>query len=314
EEAALKTLEKYKRDIAFMEENIGRISDLIERLRDSSTPLQDRKKEAEKEGFAFNDKYIISMSDKDIAIDITKPVRYQMDQIYSKIKAVNLQIRRKQNKVQLIKAKVEKEDRWYSKYLWFFTSNGILGILGKNNEQNISIVKRYAKAGDIVLHADIFGSPFCVLKKEKDKEIKKEDILEGAVMTASYSSAWKAGASNIDVYYVDAQQVTSSPPSGEYLTKGSFYISGKRNYLNKVELKVYLNISINGDAVKISVSPAEGSDIYFLLKPGRKRRKDAISYIKKEIAEKRGYDIPSDAIDALLPSGDVEIAGKSGNI
>lgn len=307
EEAISKAVDQYKENVRFLEENFDKISGIIKIARDSSTSLDKRKDEIKRLGFAFSGKYITSEANKGVTIDITQPLRYQLGKIYSKIKSANSQIKRRENKTQLIKAKIKKEDKWYSKYIWFFTLSGILGILGKNNDQNVSIVKKYAEPGDIVLHADIFGSPFCVLKREKNKEITEEDIKEAAGMTASYSSAWKANASNIDVYYVDSSQVTSSPPAGEYLTKGSFYISGKRNYLNKVELHVYLNISIEEGEIKLSVSPAKKSETYFLFKPGNSPRKAAISFVRKEIAEKTGYDIPADEIDKMLPSGGLEV-------
>ncbi|MGC8682242.1 MAG: NFACT RNA binding domain-containing protein [Candidatus Acidifodinimicrobium sp.] len=307
EEEISKAIEQYKQNVKFIEENFDKISKMISTARDSSVPIDRRKGEIEKLGFTFDKKYLISEPNKDIIIDITQPLRYQLEKIYNKIKAANSQIKRKENKTQLIKAKIKKEDKWYSKYIWFFTSGGILGILGKNNDQNVSIVRKYSAQGDIVLHADIFGSPFCVLKREDKKDITEEDIKEGANMTASYSSAWKANASNIDVYYVDPSQVTLSPPPGEYLTKGSFYISGKRNYLNKVELKVYFNVHLDKDGVELNVSPTNKSEIYFLLKPGNTSRKAAISLIRKQIAEKTGYDIPADEIDKRLPSGGLEI-------
>ena len=167
------------------------------------------------------------------------------------------------------KARIKKKE-WYERYHWIITRNGFLVIGGKNIDQNESIVRKYLEENDIFMHADIHGAPVVVIKTS-GKEPSDEDILEAAVIAACYSKAWKSGAGYVDVYWVKGAQVSKSPPSGEYLPKGSFMVYGKRNYV-RVQLILGVGIEIVENTPKVIVGKperiAEKTRYYAILVPG----------------------------------------------
>ncbi|HLC64761.1 MAG TPA: NFACT RNA binding domain-containing protein [Candidatus Nanoarchaeia archaeon] len=143
------------------------------------------------------------------------------------------------------KAAIKRE--WYEKFRWFFTSEGFLVIMGRDATTNEIIIKKHTNPDDLVLHTDMAGSPFAVIKSE-GKKIGPASIEETAQATASYSRAWKLGLSTLDVFYVNPEQVTKKARPGEYLQKGAFMIYGKTNYLHPT-LKLAVGIDENGRLV-----------------------------------------------------------------
>ncbi|UCH01503.1 MAG: NFACT family protein, partial [Candidatus Bathyarchaeota archaeon] len=130
---------------------------------------------------------------------------------------------------------------WYEKFHWFSSSDGYLVLGGRDAVTNEILLKKYTDSNDVVLHTDIPGSPFGVIKT-KGSQPSENVIKEAAQMVASYSKAWRMGVSTIDVYWIKPEQVSKTPPSGEYLPRGSFMIHGSRNYLKKVPLKLAVGI------------------------------------------------------------------------
>lgn len=139
------------------------------------------------------------------------------------------------------KAKLKRRE-WYEKYHWLITSNGFLVIGGRNIDQNESIVRKLLEPNDIFMHADIHGAPVVVIKTN-GRTPTHRDLEEAAVIAGCYSKAWKQGLGYVEVYWVKGEQVSKSPPSGEYLPKGSFMVYGKRNYI-RVELQLAIGVEI----------------------------------------------------------------------
>lgn len=182
------------------------------------------------------------------------------------------------NKKQLIEKKTEigiKPRLWYERFHWMITSEGFLVIAGRDADQNELIVKKYMEHHDIFLHADIHGAPATVIKTHNRMPSQKS-IEEAAVIAACYSKAWNEGFGAIDVFWVHASQVSKTPPSGEYLSKGAFMIYGKKNYV-KTKLELAIGIEENCDPVyglyqRIIVGPEElvanKSIVYAVIVPG----------------------------------------------
>lgn len=133
---------------------------------------------------------------------------------------------------------IEKRDRqWYEKFHWFKSSDDFLVLAGKNLRSNEMLVKRYMEKDDLFLHAEIHGAAAVVIKSE-GKKIPQSTIDEAAVFSVSYSRAWKDLVSTADTYWVSSDQVSFSPPSGEYLAKGSFIIEGEKHEIRNVPLEI----------------------------------------------------------------------------
>ena len=148
--------------------------------------------------------------------------------------------------------KMEEKAEWYHQFRWFFTSDGFLVIGGKNAEQNESIFKKHLEDKDWAFHADIPGGSLVVIKaeslpgythpgRESGKEIPAEAKKEAAEFAGAFSRAWERGIGLVDVYGVRAEQVSKKPPSGTFLPKGAFSISGEREW-HKVEVRLGIGV------------------------------------------------------------------------
>lgn len=200
----------------------------------------------------------------------------------------------KEKTVQMVQNKEKKE--WYEQYHWFLTSENILAVGGKNAGQNEELVKRKFFENDLFFHADIKGASVVILKEGKSAGEKSKE--ETAQFAACYSTAWKAGYSIVDVYYVTKDQVSKSPPPGEYLEKGSFFISGKKNYFRSIPLRLFIGITKEGKL--LCVPEKYGEEVfktYYLIEPGK--------YSKEIAAEKisRQLNADKEEVGKLIPTG-----------
>lgn len=119
---------------------------------------------------------------------------------------------------------------WFEKFLWFISSENYLIIAGRDQQQNEMIVKRYLRAGDIYVHADLHGATSCVIKNPSGEPIPPRTLTEAGTMAVCYSAAWDAKVIT-SAWWVHHNQVSKTAPTGEYLTTGSFMIRGKKNFL-----------------------------------------------------------------------------------
>ena len=298
-------LKEYEEDIEFINSNYERIENAIKILKSSDKDISEREKELDSIGFIIKGKDIIPKERQKINIDITQSLNYNLSSLYQKAKRLkNIDTEAITSRTKMIKRiKVKVENQWYSKFRHFITSSGSLTIIGKDVNQNESLIEKHVEKNDLIGHADVFGSPFGVIKHDENIDINRKDLEEAAVMIASYSSAWRAGAANLDVYFVKPEQVTKTPPSGEYLKKGAFYIDGKRDYVKNAQLGIYLSVEIKEDLADLKVTPYEPNITFFLIKPGNKKRDEVIRKINRALSQKYSIQINEDYIDRLLPQG-----------
>lgn len=119
---------------------------------------------------------------------------------------------------------------WFEKFLWFVSSENYLIIAGRDQQQNEMIVKRYLRAGDVYIHADLHGATSCVIKNPYGEPVPPRTLTEAGTMSVCYSAAWDAKVVT-SAWWVHHHQVSKTAPTGEYLTTGSFMIRGKKNFL-----------------------------------------------------------------------------------
>ncbi|XP_052008996.1 ribosome quality control complex subunit NEMF-like isoform X2 [Xyrauchen texanus] len=119
---------------------------------------------------------------------------------------------------------------WFEKFLWFISSENYLLIAGRDQQQNELIVKRYLRAGDVYVHADLHGATSCVIKNPSGEAVPPRTLTEAGTMAVCYSAAWDAKVIT-SAWWVHHNQVSKTAPTGEYLTTGSFMIRGKKNFL-----------------------------------------------------------------------------------
>ena len=205
------------------------------------------------------------------------------------------------------KKRVKKNLKWYEKLRWFLSSDGHLVIGGRDANSNESVVKKYLEPNDIYLHADIHGASSTAIKLNGD-ELNDDLLKESGEFAASFSSAWSMGFTSQDVFWVNPDQVTKTPESGEFLAKGSFVIRGHRNYIRGARVKLAIGI-VDYEGKRIMAGPIEAlekyCDNYVVIKPGF-TKKEAIA---KKIIHKINEDdlLTLDDIIRILPSGKCDI-------
>lgn len=209
--------------------------------------------------------------------------------------------------------KKRREKKWFEKFRWFKSSEGFLVLLGKDSSGNEALIKRYTSDDDVVLHAEIHGAPFVVVKTG-GKTPGEATLKEAAVAAVSYSKAWSLGLGSADVYWVSPRQLTKKPPPGQYLRKGMFMVYGPRNYLRGVEPRLRVGLVEEGGEIKVVCGPPTAIEKESLvsveLAPGELKSSELAKLIVKKLFERAPQKIKDGIkrlnlteIQNLIPSG-----------
>ena len=213
---------------------------------------------------------------------------------------------------------MRSSEGWYEEFRWFHTSDDFLVIGGRNADQNEAIVSKYLDRGDRFFHTQARGGPATVLKATGPSEPTREvdvparSLEEAAQVAVSYSSVWDDGAFAGDVYMVDADQVSKTPESGEYLEKGGFAIRGDRTYFDDTPVGVAVGITCEPETRVIggppdAIEPRAATSV--ALEPGKYAQNDAAKRVYREFRDRfadqsfvRKVASP-DLIQEFLPAG-----------
>ncbi|MBS7654070.1 NFACT family protein [Candidatus Bathyarchaeota archaeon] len=214
---------------------------------------------------------------------------------------------------------VRRRREWYEKFRWFFSSENFLVLGGRDAATNEILIKRYMEPHDLIFHADIPGSPFVLIKTQG--KTPEKTIEEAAQFTASYSRAWKEGLRALDVYWVKPEQVSKTPPSGEYLPRGSFMIYGTKNYVRNVTLEIAIGLKRENGAFRVIGGPLEAiskqTDLFVKVVPGSEPTGKLAKSIIKALAEMSPPEerteilkIPLEEVHAFIPLGQGSISSS----
>ncbi|KAI5740626.1 hypothetical protein M8J76_005661 [Diaphorina citri] len=140
---------------------------------------------------------------------------------------------------------------WFEKFYWFISSENYLVIGGRDMQQNEMIVKRYLRANDVYVHADITGASSVVVKNPTSDPIPPKTLTEAGIMAVCYSVAWDAKVVT-NAWWVKADQVSKTAPTGEFLTTGSFMIRGKKNFFPPCQLAMGISFLFKLEESSIS--------------------------------------------------------------
>jgi predicted ribosome quality control (RQC) complex YloA/Tae2 family protein len=184
-------------------------------------------------------------------------------------------------------------NKWYHAYHWWYTKNNFLVVGGRNADENEKLVKTYLKDTDYYFHSDLPGCGSFILFPE-DRTPEPVDLIDTMNGVISLSQQWKMGCGG-DGYWVFGNQVSKTPPSGEYITKGSFIINGVRNYMKVDTLQLGYALT---DTCELMLAPynvisrSKKTVIKLLPKPEAKKanQKKIVSLIREAFNVK---DIPS---------------------
>jgi len=202
--------------------------------------------------------------------------------------------------------------KWYHRFRWFYTSDGILVLGGKDASQNEELVKKYMEGGDRFVHADVHRASVVMVKGTTTC------MDEVARFAASFSGAWRSGHATADVYAAAPPQVSKTPESGEYVSRGSFIIRGEREYFRDVPLACAIGFQREPELAVIGGPPsavAKKTDIFVVLKPGTFEPNDTARKVLRTLREKVGEEeaqslkaiLNTDRIASFIPPGGSDI-------
>jgi predicted ribosome quality control (RQC) complex YloA/Tae2 family protein len=230
----------------------------------------------------------------------------------TKEKLEKLELRAPEPEAQKVPVK-KRRKRWYEKFRWFISSEGFLVLGGRDVKSNENLAKRQMGPNDVFLHAALHGAPYIVIKVP-DEPPGKQTLEEAAQFAVTFSRAWQDGLSNGDAYWVNPEQVSFSPPSGEYLPTGAVMLYGTKNYIRKVPVELAVGVIIEEEfAVPISGPPTavtSQTEFYVRVVPGDMKKgqlvKEALNRIKELVPEEQAVlvsQIPQEDMMRVLPTG-----------
>lgn len=136
---------------------------------------------------------------------------------------------------------------WFERFTWFISSDGYLVLAGKDLQQQEILYKKYLKKGDVYLHCDIQGAVSVIVRnnpKTPDAPIPPSTLSQAGTLVIATSTAWDSKA-GMSAYWVNADQVSKSAPTGGFMPVGSFAVSGKKNFLPPATLLLGFGVMFN---------------------------------------------------------------------
>ncbi|KAH9385135.1 nuclear export mediator factor NEMF [Nematocida major] len=203
------------------------------------------------------------LTDRVVSIDYTRSIFEQINELYQQAKRIEEKSRKTQaalqesrckeqeitSKVQKIE-KIERSPFWFEKFRWFVTKDSDLILAGRDSKQNEILVKKHLKDTDLYFHADVRGGSSVIIGEGASEHTKQV----AAAMAMHLSKAWENNLVS-EVYCVRGEQVSKTAPAGEYLTHGSFAISGKKEFYYPAKLEYGFSVMY-----KLKNTPVEVSE------------------------------------------------------
>jgi len=213
-----------------------------------------------------------------------------------------------------------RKKRWYEKFRWFESSEGFLVLGGRDVKSNEDLAKKHMSPNDIFLHASIHGAPYTLIKVP-DEPPGTQTLEEAAQFAVTFSRAWQDGLTSGDAFWVNPEQVSFSPPSGEYLPSGSVMLYGSKNYIRNVPVQLAVGVCLEDEyAIPVSGPPSaiEVQTEYTLrVIPGENKKgqlvKDIQFQLKQLVPEDQAHlvgQIPQEDIMRVLPPGEGKVLEK----
>ncbi|KAM4065169.1 ribosome quality control complex subunit 2 [Hirsutella rhossiliensis] len=137
-----------------------------------------------------------------------------------------------------------RKQLWFEKFMWFISSDGYLVIGGKDPAQSELLYRKALRRGDVYCHADLRGAPSVVIKnnpKTPDAPIPPATLTQAGSLSVCSSDAWDSKA-GMGAWWVNADQVSKSAPTGELLPTGVFAVRGEKSFLPPPQLLLGLGV------------------------------------------------------------------------
>ncbi|HEV2316904.1 MAG TPA: NFACT family protein [Thermoplasmata archaeon] len=193
---------------------------------------------------------------------------------------------------------------WFEQLRWFISSEGAIVLGGKDAVSNDRVVKRYLGPGDRYLHADLHGAPSVVIKHPEpgQPELTELTFREAGQFGLAFSKAWRAGRASGDAYWVEADQVSKTGGTGEFVARGAWVIQGTRHLMRDLPLELGVGTIRYEDVELWSVAPPSAlrsrGTLRAVLVPGEERTRD-----ETERALAVELELGRGLLQPLLPAG-----------
>jgi predicted ribosome quality control (RQC) complex YloA/Tae2 family protein len=241
-----------------------------------------------------------------IYYDKVKRAKEKLDGAIKSLKETENKLNRIETEMQKKKRRKKRTSKqfWFEKYRWFISSDGNVVIAGRDAKTNDKIVKKYLKEEDRYAHAEIHGAPSVVIK-HNNSEFSEQTLKEACEFALNFSKAWNAKIGAGSAYWVLSDQVSKTAPSGEFIPRGAFIIRGKRNYTQKIEMRLAIGMIAYEGTQKIMCAPVSAIEnqcsSYVIFEPGDMKKSDFVKKICK------AFDTESEEVSKILPPGNVKI-------
>ena len=252
-----------------------------------------------------------------VIFDESKKQKGAISSIQKLIKRTEKDLEKAIHKSQISKSAIGFEQvrkkAWFERYRWFYTSDDILAIGGRDSSSNSAVIRKHVERNDKIFHAEVNGSPFFILKDEQNTATPLS-LKEVAHATACFSRAWKEEMYGINAYWVNPDQVKKAAPTGQTMGKGSFMIEGQRNFYKISTLKLAIGILKKDESYLLTCGPPDTIKkkcvCYVVIEPAGTDIADVAKKIKNKfssIDEKMGKLFDIDDFVRILPTGSSKI-------
>lgn len=184
----------------------------------------------------------------------------------------------------------------YQNYRWFFTSNDVLVVGGKNDDQNESVIKNFLKPNYFIMHTTSPGSPFCIIQSNAPT---KQDLDETAVFCACFSQQWKSGKKEISIDIFRGEQIYKN----SLMKTGTFGVKGKKK---TVKVKPELVLVIQKGKLRAVPKTSEEEKLAEI-NQGKLKKEESAEIISKIIKDKYHFPISKDEIMQAIPSDKLDV-------
>jgi len=190
-------------------------------------------------------------------------------------------------------------DKNYKNYRWFFTSNNILVVGGKSDEQNEQVIKNFLKPDYTIMHTTKPGSPFMIIQSDNPT---KKDLEETAMFCGCFSKQWKelkSTKSKIEIDLFKGEQIYKT----KQMKTGTFGVQG-----NKEKIKISPELVLIIQKGKFKAVPKTTKEQKLAeIKPGKLSKEQAAEKLAKIIQNKFHLPASKEEIMQGIPSDKLSI-------
>ncbi len=283
-------------------------------------------------------KIIVNLYDVEVSLDIRMNAQDNASKAYdqskkarSKIEGAKKQIDKTKQKLEglaeedieskIVKIPVKiRKKRWYEKFRWFISSEGFLVLGGRDAKSNEQLAKRHMNPNDVFLHASVHGAPY-VIVKVPDEAPDEKTLREAGQFAVTFSRAWQDGMNSGDAYWLTPEQVSFTPPSGEFLPSGGVMLYGNKNYINNVPVELAVGIILEDENAIPMSGPVEAvaaqCNVFVKIIPSSDKKgqlvKEIVHALQKALPDEQKHlmdQIPQEDVMRVLPPGGGQIVGQ----